>query len=82
MDDNAKTDWYVFADIENPSQDQVVLIEAILSQRGEKAKYSMKYLSSAHRVLFKSSGGLDQITEDLDALGDSQRDLRNKVQLN
>jgi hypothetical protein len=22
MDDNAKTDWYVFADIENPSQDR------------------------------------------------------------
>jgi hypothetical protein len=78
---NGITDWYIFVKVERPTR-QDALIESLLMEDGERAQYSVNELSTHPQKAFMSSGTFEQIMDSLDDLGESQRELRAKIQLN
>jgi hypothetical protein len=82
LNEDEHPDWYVSVNTSCLSREGSALVVALLSSRGCKSEQSRESLTAHGSVLFRSVGGLDQIMNDLEALGESQRDLRAKIQLN
>ena len=79
---DGKTDWYVSLATSGLSAGQVSAGVSLLSSRGRRSEQSHETLFASGTVLFRSTGGIDQILHDLEALGESQRDFRANIQLN
>ena len=79
--DNRSTDWYVFIKATLTQQD-AALMETLLMKDGERSQYSVHELNTHPAKAFRSSGSLEQILNSLDAFGETQREAREKAQLN
>jgi hypothetical protein len=74
--DHDVSDWYVFMNVDGLTRQDAANIEALLAQNGEKSEYSVSELSAHLKKAFMSSGTIHQIMDGLDALGETQRELR------
>lgn len=78
--DNGITDWYVFVYADHSAGREHV--DALLADKGKRSKYTVQELSTHPKKTFMCSGTFEQVMDGLDALGETQRELRAKIQLN